>query len=321
MNRGWTALVAGALALCASDLYDSFVTGSTADVQPKTSAGLLLLGGGGDVEEGFRWFLDKAGHGDVVVLRASGSDGYNKYLPTIAPVNSVASFVTNARGASSDTYLLQRMAAAEAVFLAGGDQWNYVSRWKGTPLGRAIDAAFARGVPVGGTSAGLAVLGEHAFSAERDTVTSPEALADPFSPKVALESDFLHFAPMKGWITDSHFSRRDRMGRLLVWLARLQNAGKGNIRGIGIDEATAVLVDASGAARVAGKGNAYVVQLRGRAARCAPGEPLNDAEFQVCRVPAGSKFSWSSTSCSGALYRLTVRSGSLTSSQPGGSVY
>jgi cyanophycinase len=307
----------------ASELYESYVTGAASDAKIKTSAGLLLEGGGGDVESAWRWFLGKAGNGDIVVLRASGSDGYNKYLPGLAPVHSVASYVTKVREASADKELLTRMASAEGVFLAGGDQWNYVSRWKGTELGKAIDAAYARGVPVGGTSAGLAVLGEHGFSAEKDTVTSSEALADPFDPRVTIESDFLHFAPMKGWITDSHFSRRDRMGRLLVWLARLQAAGKGNVRGIGIDEATAVLVDPHAKASVAGKAAAYIVQLRSPVKRCVAGKPLDGAEYSVCRIPAGVAFDWkSSGGCEGeSAYTIAVSDGVARSSQAGGSLY
>ncbi|MDZ4797944.1 MAG: cyanophycinase, partial [Bryobacteraceae bacterium] len=299
-----------------------YSSGAAGDTKTRTSAGLLLEGGGGDVETAWRWFLDKAGKGDIVVLRASGSDGYNKYLPTLAPVHSVASFVTKTREASSEKDLLSRIANAEGVFLAGGDQWNYVSRWKGTALGKAIDEAYARGVPVGGTSAGLAVLGEHAFSAERDTVTSAEALADPFHSKVTIESDFLHFSPMKGWITDSHFSKRDRMGRLLVWLARLQAAGKGNVRGIGIDEATAVMVDPTARAAVAGKASVYVVRLEAPVKRCVPGKPLDGAEYSVCRIPAGTSFDWNSTSnCAGASYKITVTDGVARSSLPHSSLY
>lgn len=307
--------------LTASDLYDIYESGNPADVHTRTSAGLLLSGGGGDVEEAFRWFLGKAGHGDVVVLRASGSDGYNKYLPEVAGINSVRSFVTKSREASSDPVLLKQMASAEAVFLAGGDQWNYISRWKDTPLGRALDAAYQRGVPVGGTSAGLAVLGQYAFSAQFDTVTSDEALADPFHQKVTIESDFLHFGPMKDWITDSHFGRRDRMGRLLVWLARLQEQGASSARAIGIDEATAVLVDPAASARVVGKGAAYVVTPTRRATRCRPGAPLDGAEYSVCRLPSGSSFDWSARHCAGVTYRLTVRNGQVESSQRNGSLY
>ena len=51
--------------------------------------------------------------------------------------------------------------------IAGGDQYDYVHVWTGTPIQRAINAAIAAGVLVAGISAGLAVLGGFAFTAER----------------------------------------------------------------------------------------------------------------------------------------------------------
>ena len=111
------------------------------------------------------------------------------------------------------------MRKAEAIFIAGGDQWNYVRYWKGTPLAAAIHDAVKRGVPIGGTSAGLAILGQYSFSAEMDTITSPQALSDPFDPHLTLESSFLKLPNLEGVITGSHFSQRDRFGRLLAFLA------------------------------------------------------------------------------------------------------
>ena len=42
---------------------------------------------------------------------------------------------------------------AEALFIAGGDQSNYVNNWKGTPIEDAIHELVQRGVPIAGTSA------------------------------------------------------------------------------------------------------------------------------------------------------------------------
>jgi hypothetical protein len=58
-----------------------YVTGSdaNADVTP-TGPGLILMGGGTDVDAAFQWWKPRISGGDVVVLRASGADGYNDYL-------------------------------------------------------------------------------------------------------------------------------------------------------------------------------------------------------------------------------------------------
>ncbi len=109
-------LAASLLTAQTPSLYDYFPTGNPADCKPRTQAGLLLSGGGGDVDQAFQWFLRKAGGGDIVVLRASGADGYNKYLPSIAAVDSVESFVVKSRAASFDKFLLRKVRQAEGIF-------------------------------------------------------------------------------------------------------------------------------------------------------------------------------------------------------------
>jgi cyanophycinase len=167
------------MALAQNTSYERYLTGAPSDVEPAIRRGLLLSGGGGDVDEAFRWFIRKAGSGDIVVIRASGADGYNKYISSLGRVDSIESIVTKTPEASRNPAVLQAVRNAEGLFIAGGDQWNYVRLWKGTPLEDAIHHVYAKGGPVGGSSAGLAVLGQHAFSAQFDTVTSQQALADP----------------------------------------------------------------------------------------------------------------------------------------------
>ena len=100
-----------------------------------------MAGGGKDVDDAFRWLIKKSGGGDVVVLRTSGSDGYNQYIRGLGAVDSVESIVTKGRADASDSRLVDKVRKAEAIFIAGGDQWNYVRFWKGTPLETAIQDA------------------------------------------------------------------------------------------------------------------------------------------------------------------------------------
>jgi cyanophycinase len=296
------------MALAQNTSYERYLTGAPSDVEPAIRRGLLLSGGGGDVDEAFRWFIRKAGSGDIVVIRASGADGYNKYISSLGRVDSIESIVTKTPEASRNPAVLQAVRNAEGLFIAGGDQWNYVRLWKGTPLEDAIHHVYAKGGPVGGSSAGLAVLGQHAFSAQFDTVTSQQALADPLDRRITIESDFLRFAPLKDIVTDSHFSRRDRMGRLLVFLARTPGA-----RGIGIDEGTAVLVEEDGKARVVGKGSAYFVRVKKSPRELRPGAPLDGAEYLIYRAPAdGGTFDLRSWRGGGGVsYGLRVENGTV----------
>ncbi len=292
--------------------YRYFVSGNPEDVRRPVSSGILMAGGGRDVDEAFRWFLRKAGGGDILVLRASGADGYHDYLAKIAPADSVETIVFRAPEASRDEFVLGKIRGAEAIFFAGGDQWNYVRFWKGTPVEKAIHERVRAGVPVGGTSAGLAILGQYSFSAERDTVTSAEALANELDPKIAIESRFLSLPHLGCLITDSHFSRRDRMGRLLVFLKRIAASSEcAAVHGLGVDERTAVLVEADGSARVVGDGKIYLVKR-------AAGDPAS-REFEV--TAAGGALDLARRRAEGETYRLTLGAGTLASSKANGAIY
>jgi cyanophycinase len=286
--------------LPASPHYRVWHTGSTHDFVPgaerPTRAGLLLKGGGGDAESAWRWFVDCAAGGDVVVLRTFGGDGYQDYLyREIGGLASVTTIRFEGAEASHDPALLARLASAEAIFLAGGDQAQYLRYWRGTPLAAALGAHLAAGKPLGGTSAGLAVLGEFAYSADHPDITSErnlrsaEALADPFDPLITLDRGLLPIARLSGLVTDTHFSERERLGRLAVFLARLraERPEAPRLVGLGVDEATALCVEPEGLARVhATKGGAvWLVQLEDVATLQA-GRPL-EAAFTARAVPTG----------------------------------
>lgn len=274
-----------------NDHYSYYHRGSSRDVQPATEGGFVLMGGGGDVDEAFEWMAERGGNGDFLVLRGSGSDGYQQYLDDLTNANSVSTLVIKDAAAASDPFVLERVAQAEAIFMAGGDQWNYVGKWKDSPLLDALNGAILKGVPIGGTSAGLAVLGEHLFSAEKNTVTSQQALADPYHDHITLASDFLHAPPLRGLITDSHFSERDRLGRLVTFMGRLQHdGGLPQMRGVGVDEATAALVTPDGQARVVGRGEVHWVKSGAPPEICQVGLPLTFTGLEVTSTGAGETF-------------------------------
>jgi cyanophycinase len=257
-------------------------------VKPPTSA-LALVGGGADVDEAMEFLCQNSGGGNIVILRASGDDDYNPYFHNLCLHNSVTTLLITSVEGARDSAAAEILRNAHAIFIAGGDQFNYVKMWTGNPVQTGINAAVARGVPVGGISAGLAVLGEFAFSARHDTLTSPQALANPYDEKVSLERNFISIPLMKGIITDSHFSKRERMGRTLVFLSRIvQDGWSDHAHAIGIDEKTAVLVDANGNARVVGKGAAYFIELRRKPELCETGKPLTSKDLIGQRATAGA---------------------------------
>ncbi len=261
--------------------------------------GAMLEGGAEDVEDAWRWFLERAGHGDIVVLRASPDEGYDEWLRDLAGLRSFQTLQLTDPAAAEDPFVIESIAHADGLFIAGGDQFDYVRVWTGTPIQRAVNDAVAAGVPVGGISAGLAVLGEAAFTAERGTVTSDEALADPFDDRVRLARGFISLPGLEATITDSHLSERARLGRLLVFMARaLTDGWTDEIRGIGLDEATAVLLEPDGTATITGANAAWFLRMSDAdVVSCRPTEPLVIRSIDTLAASAGASFdvsAWSS---------------------------
>jgi cyanophycinase-like exopeptidase len=76
-----------------------------------------------------------------------------------------------------------------------------------------------RNIVIGGTSAEMAILGSHYFSAENGTVTSSAALSNPYAPKVTIDSTpFLAINYLENVVTDTHYDDPDRKGRHMVFL-------------------------------------------------------------------------------------------------------
>lgn len=303
--------------------YEYYVVGNDTNVITSTTGGQLLMGGSTDVDAAFQWMIGRSGGGDFVVIRASGTDAYNPYIYDFGGIDSVATIITKNRAAAGDPFVLDKILNAEALFIAGGDQSDYVNLWKGTPLEDAIHTLVARKVPIGGTSAGLAVMGEFLFSAANGTIYSDTALANPYNNKVALDRDFLLLPYMSGIVTDSHFVARDRMGRLVTFLARIVNDGWSPMaRGIGIDEQTAVAVDEKGRATILGFGTVYFLQTPGMPEVCQPKTPLTYRNLTVYKVMPGGTFNFGTWNGNGGTaYTISAENGVLTSSQAGGGIY
>ena len=303
--------------------YEYYVVGNDGDVNTSTSAGFVLMGGSTDVDAAFQWMINKSGGGDFVVIRATGTDAYNPYIYELGTVDSIETVIIKDRTAASDPFVVDKIRNAEALFIAGGDQYNYVSYWKGTPVEDAIHYLVANNVPIGGTSAGLAIMGEFLFSAENGTTYSDKTLLNPYGKRIALDRDFLSLPNMNNIITDSHFAARDRMGRLVTFLARIEQDNWGvQPKGIGIDEETALLVEANGAVSLVGNGSAYFLRTPGKPEVCASRTPLTFRNISVYSINNSGAFNLSTWSGSGgSSYTLSAENGVLTSTQVGGAIY
>lgn len=323
------AIVALSSALAQQPTYKYIRVGSPTDVTTKAAAGYALMGGGTDLDEAFKFLCEKSGGGDFLVLRAAGDDDYNDYVNKLCKVNSVATLIIPDRDSAADPKVADTIRHAEAVFIAGGDQAHYINAWMSTPVQEALNAHIAAGKPIGGTSAGLAVMGQYIYSAQGDApddddLQSSQTLANPYFPRVTVRRDFLKIDLLQNTLTDTHFAKRNRMGRTLTFLARIMKDGwSPGPREIAVDEKSAVLVESNGKARVIGSGKgAYFLSVRGGPEVCRENTPLTFRDIAVYRGPSGATFNltdWKGKG--GESYSLSVVEGKIQSTQKGGEVY
>lgn len=272
-----------------SSVGDPAVVPSLSVVQPYPS--YVLMGGGPDVDEAFRWMIKQAGirpgtGGRLVVIRATGDGAYNPYIyyssaasSTIAAdivdgwvggasmgLTSVETLVIPSTAAANDTFVNAVLGRANAVWIAGGDQSDYIKFWKGQTLEKTLGTLMKNNVPVGGTSAGLAVLGQFDYAALNGTVTSAQAMGNPYNKYMTIDPSplstsggFIAPPALANVILDSHLDARDRMGRLITFVSRLvaNYPGSGSqqfgcaggvlgnnvARGIGVSVESALLVN------------------------------------------------------------------------------
>ncbi len=282
--------------------YTSYFTGSPLDIPVQAEGGVCMMGGATEHDEAMRWFLRRANGGDVLVLRTDGADGYNDYLYSElgVPVNSVETIVCHNALSAGESYIHTKIRMAEAIWFAGGDQWDYVSYWRHTPIDSLINLGITnRNVVVGGTSAGMAILGGFYYTGQNGSVSSPVALNNPYDPLVTVDSTkFIDVRYMDDVVTDTHYDARAREGRHVVFMARILTDNARVPRGIACNEYTAVCIDTNGIATVYGdypnyEEAAFFLQTNCeledfRPEFCAPTMPLDwnlaGQAVRVCKV-------------------------------------
>jgi cyanophycinase len=200
----------------------------------------------------YSWVVQKSDSGKIIILGVSsatewlptyfisfGADtAYNKTISTIAAANL------------QETY--DELITAKAIFLRGGDQWDYIRLWKGTKVDSAINFVFQNGGVIAGTSAGAAVLGNVDFSAQSGSAYPDEALQNPFYSRMKFENNFLNLIP--NVLFDTHFIERARHGRLIAMIYNQHFTAGRDLIGAGIDDRTAICISPDGIGEVMGSG-------------------------------------------------------------------
>ncbi|WP_243147574.1 cation-transporting P-type ATPase [Scytonema sp. UIC 10036] len=117
----------------------------------------------------------------------------------------------------------------------------------------------------------------------------------------------------RGGIVDTHFDQRNRMGRLMTFVARQIRDGVSSIAlGIGIDEDTSVVVNKIGVERVMGDGSAKFILAEHDPEVCEPEVPLTFSNYKIWKVHSGNTFDLKNRAQTG-FYLKSVKEGEPTS--------
>ncbi len=203
---------------------------------------------------------------------------YEKLFADLGAAN-VATMDFDTRRDCQEPGRLRRLEEATGIFFTGGNQLRLTTLLGGTAVAKLIRVRNARGVAVGGTSAGASILSEHmiAFGDEGSAVISGSVR---LAPGLGLSNRF---------IIDQHFRERDRLGRLITALAYNPFA-----IGIGLDEDTAAFVGPDETIEVEGSGGVTVVDAAdvsySSISEVAEGQPVCILGLRLHILTAGATF-------------------------------
>jgi cyanophycinase len=196
---------------------------------------LLVAGGGERPPEAMKKFVQWSGGAKsriLVITWASGvpDESFEALQKAFQAANAgmAEHAPTRPLDAEKRSRLIEQLNGATGVFFSGGDQNRIMDVLADEELLKLIKAKYDSGLPVGGTSAGAAVLSDPMMTGEADL-----KILD--GRKVGVRRGL---GLLPGTIFDQHFLVRQRHNRLFGLM--LLNP---TMLGIGIDEDMAVLVE------------------------------------------------------------------------------
>ncbi|HEX8292748.1 MAG TPA: cyanophycinase [Pyrinomonadaceae bacterium] len=174
---------------------------------------------------------------------------------------------------------MKALGEATAVFFTGGDQLHITALLGGTEMDKLIKRRHGKGLLLGGTSAGAAMM-SNSMLLGGDGERNPRSGAVEIGPGM----DFV-----VGAMIDTHFSQRGRHGRLIAAVAHYPQD-----LGLGLDEDTAIVVNGD-EFEVVGSGAVTVIDAGGithtNLHDIKEGEGLELHDIRVHVLSAGAHYS------------------------------
>ena len=163
-----------------------------------------------------------------------------------------------------DPKIIETLRQATGIWFGGGRQWNFMDAYEGTKLPGLFRGVLERGGVIGGSSAGATIQGDYMVRGA------------PAGPNIMMCEGYeraLGFLP--GVAIDQHFSARKRFKDMTAFMKTYPQ-----YLGIGLDEATAIVVQGS-TAEILGRGKVHFYDSR---------RPVKEGEPDFEAFPAGTRY-------------------------------
>ncbi|OWK46880.1 cyanophycinase [Fimbriiglobus ruber] len=234
------------------------------------SGTLVIVGGGGMPADIAKRFIEAGGgpDGHFVVLPVSMPDpiktqAEETFIRRLGAKN-VTVIPYREKKDLEDPKVIDVLKKATGLWFGGGRQWNFMDAYEGTKLPDLFRDVLKRGGVIGGSSAGATIQGDYMVRGA------------PAGPNIMMCEGYeraLGFLPGVG--IDQHFSARNRFKDMTAFMKAYPQ-----FLGIGLDEATAIVVRGS-QAEILGKGKVHFYDRR---------KPVKDGEPDYEAFPAGTKY-------------------------------
>jgi cyanophycinase len=231
---------------------------------------LVIVGGGGMTPDIGKRFIEAGGgeNGRFVALPISMPDpirtqAEETFLKRLGAKN-ITVIPHREQKDLEDPKVIETFKNATGIWFGGGRQWNFMDAYEGTKLPALFREVLNRGGVIGGSSAGATIQGDYMVRGA------------PAGPNIMMCEGYeraLGFLPGVG--IDQHFSARNRFKDLTAFMTSYPQ-----FLGIGLDEATAIVVTGS-TAEILGKGKVHFYDRR---------KPVKEGEPDYEAFPAGVKY-------------------------------
>lgn len=239
---------------------------------PEVPSGTLVIVGGGGMPKGlFERFVELSGgkEAEIVYIPCTESDEVPadaRFVESFRRAGAKRATLLHTKDrkkASSDDEFLAPLTTATGIWFGGGRQWNLVDSYANTTAHRLMHGVLARGGAIGGSSAGASIQGD--YMPRGDPLGNLNIIAEGYERGLGF---------LTGVAIDQHFTQRKRHPDMTLLVKTFPQ-----LLGIGLDEATAIVVQKS-TAEVVGANRVFVYD--------AKNPPSGDEDY--LSLAAGQKY-------------------------------